>query len=195
MGNTSPSFLGETEKRLHIENKKMLYDEISTIIDSTICDTPETFRGFKQRVEESAFTRDENPQSHFCVYFLPYNPATKEVFITHHKKSGLWISPGGHIDEGEKLLETLNREIKEELGMRSFFQEEQNPFLLSITPIENKTQPCKLHFDIWYLVETNGSNFQVDPTEFHDTKWMTILEAQKIVTDGPNKKALELLSK
>ncbi len=171
----------------------MLYKEIQKIINPSICDSENTRINFLKRLEEGAFTRDENPQSHFCAYFLPYNAENKKVFIVHHKKSGLWISPGGHIDKGEGLLETLNREIDEELGVKTFFKELPSPFLLTITPIENKVQPCKTHLDIWYLVKTDGVNFNVDPKEFHETKWLTIDEAEKIITDTPNRKALEFV--
>ncbi len=173
----------------------MLEEQIAKIIDPSICDSENTRINFLKRLEEGNFTRDENPQTHYCTYFLPYNQKDKKVFIVHHKKSGLWLSPGGHIDKGEGLLETLNREIDEELGVKNFFKEAQSPFLLTITPIENKVQPCRVHYDIWYMVLTDGSNFNVDPKEFHETRWLTIDEAEKIVTDLPNRKALETIRK
>jgi 8-oxo-dGTP pyrophosphatase MutT (NUDIX family) len=119
----------------------------------------------------------------------------KKVFIVHPKKSGLWISPGGHMDKGETLLAALNREINEELGIKNFFTQEPAPFLLTITPMENKAHRCKSHYDIWYLVPTDGSNFKIDPEEFHDTKWMTIEEAERVVTDSANRRALEAIKK
>jgi len=168
---------------------------ILKILDISICDTPETFDAFKKRLNEGAITRDENPQPHFVVYFLPYNSKNKKVFITHHKKSGLWLSPGGHIDKGEVLQEALNREINEELGLVDFFREEPKPFLLASKQIENKGHPCKMHYDIWYLVKTDGNNFKVDPSEFLGMKWLSIEEAKKIVTDESNIKALEIIEK
>ncbi|MBI2482672.1 NUDIX domain-containing protein [Candidatus Uhrbacteria bacterium] len=173
----------------------MLYEEIQKLIDPSICDSEQTRVHFLNRLEEGNFTRDENPQTHYCAYFLPYHQAKKKVFIVHHKKSGLWISPGGHIDKGEGLLETLNREIDEELGVQNFFREAQSPFLLTITPIENAVQPCKMHYDIWYVALTDGANFAVDPKEFHETRWLTINEAEQIVTDPPNRKALAVIRK
>lgn len=171
----------------------MLHDQILKIVSPSICDSESTRISYLERLEEGAFTRDGNPKSHFCAYFLPYNKKNKKVFIIHHKKSGFWLSPGGHIDQGEGLLKALNREINEELGVKRFFKKLPSPFLLTITPIENTTQPCKTHFDIWYLVDIDGSDFNVDPKEFYDAKWMTINEAGKIVTDLANRKALEIL--
>lgn len=172
----------------------ILYNQISKIINVSICDSESTHINFLKRSEESTLTRDENPQTHFSTYFLPYNPQNKQVFMVHHKKSGLWMSPGGHIDKDENLLDTLNREINEELGVSNFFEKLPNPFLLTVTHIENQTQPCKTHYDIWYLVSTDGSDFTIDPREFHETKWMSIKEAEKIVTEKANRKALEILS-
>ena len=168
---------------------------VSKILSGSICESPDTFSAYKQRITEGSPTRDENPQSHFCAYFLPYNSQNKKVFIIHHKKSGLWLSPGGHVDKGETLLQALNREIHEELGVEDFFKEEQKPFLLTITPIENRVQPCKSHYDVWYLVPTDGNDFNVDPAEFHDMKWLTIEDARKIVTDKANIEALDIIEK
>ena len=170
-------------------------ESISKILNGAICDKPETLDAFIERVRKKAPTRDENPESHFCVYFLPYNAKNKKVFIVHHKKADLWLFPGGHIDKGEVLLETVNREIDEELGVKNFFKDSPLPFLLTITPIQNRAQPCKMHYDVWFLVPTDGKNFNVDLKEFHNTKWLTIEEARKIVTDQPNLKALEIIDK
>lgn len=168
---------------------------ISKILNCSICDSEVTYNAFKKRLGEGLPTREENSKTHFCVYFLPYNSQNKKVFIVHHKKSGLWISPGGHIDKGETPMEAVNREISEELGVKSFFKDTPAPFLFTIVLIETQNHPCKAHYDIWFLVPTDGSNFNIDPTEFYDTKWLTVEEAKKIVTDPSNVKALEVVEK
>ena len=146
---------------------------------------------FIRRTEEGLLTRDENPVTHFCIYFLPFNPDTKEVFLVHHKKANKWISPGGHIDKGEHLLGAINREIAEELGVKNFFSRLPDPFLITITPIQSTVQPCREHLDIWFLLKTDGSNFKVDQQEFYNTKWFTLTEAGQIIVDEPNLKAIQ----
>lgn len=168
-----------------------LSDQIKKMLELPIC-SEQVREHWLRRLVEGRLTRDEYDKSHFCVYFLPYNPTAKKVFIVHHKKSGLWLSPGGHIDQGETTMQALNREIHEELGVRDKVAQEIDPFLLTVTPINNAVQPCKEHLDIWYRIPTDGLEFNVDPKEFHETRWISIAEARKFVTDPPN---LEALSK
>lgn len=173
-----------------------LNEQVKQVAENFFAKEPQASKHYLERLTEgNPLTRDEGGLFHFCVYFLPYNPKAKQIFIVHHKKSGLWLSPGGHIDKGELLLNALNREIGEELGIKNFFAELPQPFLITVTPIDNPAQPsCKEHLDIWFLVETDGSNFNVDPQEFHSTKWVSLDEAAKILTDKNNLKALELIS-
>jgi 8-oxo-dGTP pyrophosphatase MutT (NUDIX family) len=171
-----------------------LTEQIKQIANDFAQREPEVSKRYLERLEKGvALTRDDGGLYHFCVYFLPFNPKIKQVFIVHHKKADLWLSPGGHVDKGELLLEALNREIKEELGVANFFPELPKPFLISITPINNPAQPCKEHFDIWFLLETDGGNFNVDRREFHNTKWMGLDEAKNIITDEANLKAISLI--
>ena len=172
----------------------MLKEQIREIANQFINKNPKAAARFLERlVQDGAITRDEDSVSHFCVYFLPYDPAAKKVFIVHHKKSGLWLSPGGHIDKGELLLDSLNREINEELGVVNFFNTLPEPFLISAVKINNPRHPCKEHLDIWFLMETDGVNFKVDPLEFHSTEWMDFEKAEKIITDKSNLDALKIL--
>ncbi len=168
-----------------------LQGEIINCVNILKDNSSEVGQRYLKRTQEGSLTRDENPVTHFCVYFLPFNPANKQVFLVHHKKANKWISPGGHIDKGEHLIETLNREISEELGVKNFFSVIPHPFLITITPIKSTAVPCREHFDIWFLLKTDGSNFQVDPQEFYSTKWVTLTEAEQIITDKANLKAIK----
>lgn len=167
----------------------MLAEQLKGLISPDICDKEIADR-FLQRTNKGKLTRDENPETHFCVYFAAYDPVAQEVFVGHHKKSGLWLFNGGHIDEGETPEQALEREINEEWGLQMTSSEIDNPSLLTITPINNPTkQPCRAHYDIWYFVKLRQVNFHPDQVllakEFHETKWTSPSEARKLVTD-PN---------
>lgn len=161
------------------------------LVTRPLCTDDVTYQRFLARIEEGALTRDEHLTSHFCTYFLPINLQKKEVFLVHHKKSGLWLSPGGHLDQGETPEQAVNREIAEELGMHDFFSQSPVPFFFSIVDIDEQNHRCKTHFDLWYPVLTDGSAFHVDPVEFYSTKWMTVPEARSIVKDVSNQQALD----
>jgi len=164
-------------------NMSTIYEQVKSVIDASICKNEAVFNRYLERIERGKFSRDENGESHFCVYFLPYNSATNKIFIVDHKKSGLWLAPGGHIDKNETLLQTLNREINEELGVMNKIQDSVRPFLLTITLIDRPPHPCREHLCIWFRFESDGLDFKIDLSEFYETKWVTIEEARKIVTD------------
>lgn len=149
---------------------------------------------FISRAEEGKLTRDENPYSHFCVYFAGFDQKAKKVFIGHHKKSGLWLFNGGHIDEGETPEEAIEREMGEEWGVKIDLQSIGKPKLLTITPINEPAIKCIRHFDIWFFVPLSEASFQPNQdflkTEFHSNGWKSVEEAKKLITDLNTFKAI-----
>ncbi|MCA9365438.1 NUDIX domain-containing protein [Candidatus Kaiserbacteria bacterium] len=170
-----------------------LTKQIESSLDK--CPDLNTKDEYRSRLNEGNLVRDDNVHSHFCAYFVPYSSTNKTVLVGDHKKSGLWLMPGGHVDKDETLLDTLNREIKEELGVSNFFNERPEPFLMSVTNIVSNVRPCQKHFDVWHLMETDGSDFQIDYAEYNEVRWLTIPEARELVTDPANLQALDVIEK
>lgn len=171
-----------------------LKKKIKTILQNPNLDT-ETVQKFEKRLKQGKLTRDQNTRSHFCVFFLPFSEKTKRIFIGDHIKAGTWISPGGHIDDGEIPEETVIREFKEELKVSIKRNQVKKPFCLTIKNIDNPRHNCKKHYDIWYLIKTDEKNFNYSKKEFKQAKWVTITEAEKILTDKTNIKAIRILKK
>lgn len=148
---------------------------------------------YVNRLAEGNIVRDENQISHFCSYFLPYRLSDKKVFLEAHKKSGLWLSPGGHIDPGETPGEAAEREMKEELEIEQLVDEAK---LLTVTHIKRDVRFCAVHYDIWYFVPVDD---RILPTrkegEFDDARWFTLDEAKKVLVDENNLKALNFVEK
>ncbi len=168
-----------------------LVEEITGILNDHSNTT--IVNAYKSRLEAGALTREENPHSHFCGYFVPFNKAAGKVLIGSHKKSGLWLMPGGHVEPDEPLLDTLNREIEEELGIRDFYTEMPKAFLLTITHIVSDVRPCQEHFDMWFLMETREEDIVVDYSEYHEVRWATLSEARELTKDPANLEALRVL--
>ncbi len=120
------------------------------------------------------FVQTTNVKHHFCAFFVPIDLKTDRVFIGHHIKADDWIPPGGHIEKGEKPVETVYREFNEELDVH-LTKEKIVLFDASITYIKpNPLRECRTHFDLWYAVFGHFGEFVYDKSEFSDAYWMTI---------------------
>ncbi len=170
------------DSKLAIELKEIIGRRFSNV---------EIAKRFIDRLEQGILTKDENPVSHFCTYFAAYDPKAKEIFIGHHKKSGLWLVNGGHIDKNETLQETLKREIDEEWGLEYENLDVGEPQLLTITDIYNpEKQPCRAHYDVWHFVKVDKHTFSPDKDklaeEFHENRWIGLDEARKLLIKDAN---------
>jgi len=153
---------------------------------------------FLQRLSQGSLTRDENPQSHFCAFFAPFDPVAKQVFIGHHIKADRWLFNGGHLDQGETPLEAMKREMKEEWG------EEIGPYmllpehLLTITDIDSSVVSCRKHYDLWYFVQIDKNQFKPDEKklakEFHQWGWKTEAQAKALCRDQDVGEVLKMIN-
>jgi hypothetical protein len=65
--------------------------------------------------------RPATPDKHLCVYFALFDQARRTVLLVDHVKAGLWLFPGGHVDDGEDPRTTVLREAAEELRINGEF--------------------------------------------------------------------------
>lgn len=156
----------------------------------------ETFAAFLARAAEGHPSRDENPQTHFSVYFAGYDPTHRLLFMGHHKKSGLWLFNGGHMDAGELSMESALREIGEEWGLAIPAAALDEPQLLTITDINPALHlPCQVHYDFWYFVPLDSQTTVFDAaklaTEFYTTRWLTPDEARPLALEPATHLAID----
>ena len=89
-------------------------------------------------------------------------PEQDEVLLTHHRKLGIWIQLGGHLDGGEDVLDAALREAREESGIPDIRPISESLLDLDIHQIpENRKETAHLHYDARFLFQAGSKNFQI----------------------------------
>ena len=118
------------------------------------------------------------PPKHLVSYFVPLDAAGRSVLLGDHVKSGLWLPPGGHVEEGEDPRDTVRREALEELGTPASFHADAGagqPFFLTYTPTRGEGS----HVDVsmWFVLDCGRAvELRPDPREFRSVRWYNIDE-------------------
>lgn len=120
----------------------------------------------------------KTPPKHLVAYFLLHDPAEGPVLLVHHRKAGLWLPTGGHVEVGEDPVETVRRETLEELGVPAVFADPSaRPLFVTVT--ETNGGPDSRHVDVslWYLLHgAPGDVLRPDEREFAAARWWTRAE-------------------
>lgn len=86
------------------------------------------------------------------------------VLLHRHKRLGLWLQPGGHIDPGETPAEAAHREVIEETGLHP-------PPTDRLAHVDVHPGPKgHTHLDLRYLFEVDGDPAPAEG-ESQDVKW------------------------
>lgn len=95
-------------------------------------------------------------------------------FLLALENNGLWELPGGGLDFGEKPMEGLAREIKEEMGLEVVSINKQPSYFLTSLHINNQKWICNV------LYETKVKNLEFKPSnECVELRFFTKEEALK----------------
>ena len=111
------------------------------------------------------------PPKHLVCYFVPVDDASGTVLVGDHRASGLWLPPGGHVEDGEDPRQTVLREAQEELGITP--EVPGKPFFLTVTP----TNEVDSHLDVslWFLLNlAQDAELHPDPREFREVRWLRL---------------------
>jgi 8-oxo-dGTP pyrophosphatase MutT (NUDIX family) len=118
------------------------------------------------------FSHDQ-PRAHFTASALVVDPARESTALVHHRKLGIWVQPGGHLDPDDATYEQAAlREVREELGLEG---EIADPRPLHLDVHEIPTPPAHLHLDVRFLVVASGELVVSD--ESHEVRWCALDEA------------------
>ncbi|MEU3454907.1 NUDIX domain-containing protein [Micromonospora sp. NPDC006766] len=127
---------------------------------------------------DDIFRREKprTPSPHLVAYFLLRDEADGAVLLVDHRKAGMWLPSGGHVEPGEHPAQTVRREVVEELGVPAVFASGfgERPAFLTVT--ETVGPPEHRHTDVslWYVLSGSRDQRLVpDPGEFRGVRWWT----------------------
>ena len=119
------------------------------------------------RIEKPDF-----PKQHLVSYFILIDEKDEQALLVDHKKSGLWLPAGGHVEINECPKETVKRECLEELDVEAEFIL-PDPIFLTKTMTVGLTAG---HVDVslWYVLKGNReTNYVYERQEFNDIGWFS----------------------
>jgi 8-oxo-dGTP pyrophosphatase MutT (NUDIX family) len=103
-----------------------------------------------------------------------------KTLLLWHKKLGMWLPPGGHLDTDELPHEALLREIKEETGYEAAILAPRRlrskspgvsflpaPFHIQLEEIPSHPQ----HLDLIYVCRPINGRLKISPREHGDRRW------------------------
>ena len=97
-----------------------------------------------------------------------------------HKRLGMWLQPGGHVDAGETPHEAAVRETREETGLRARHPDGV-PYLLHL---DVHPAGSHVHLDLRYLVLVDDEELAPAPGESPQVQWFSLEEALRIADDA-----------
>lgn len=114
--------------------------------------------------------RADDPPRHLVAYFLLYDEGQQKLLLVDHKKAGLWLPAGGHVELDEHPQATVQREVVEELGMAASFLT-ASPFFLTVTATVG-TVARHVDVSFWYVLRGDAAQVPwFDTGEFYQVAW------------------------
>lgn len=118
-------------------------------------------------------TAPRTPPKHLVAYFLLWDPRDDSIFLVHHRKAGLWLPTGGHVEVGEDPAETVRREALEDLGLvPGFARPAAQPAFITVTETTGDITARHIDVSLWYLLSgSRDGDLDPDMEEFGVVHW------------------------
>lgn len=119
------------------------------------------------------------PPKHLVSYFLLVDRDEGAFLLGDHRKSGLWLPSGGHVEPGEDPVETVRRECVEELGVEAKFDRAigERPVFITVTRTQESAPDPHTDVSLWFILAHSRSELlRPDPREYRAIRWWTRAE-------------------
>ncbi|GAA1387917.1 NUDIX hydrolase [Catellatospora chokoriensis] len=118
----------------------------------------------------------------------------EHVLLIEHRKSGLFLPPGGHLNDHELPTDAIHREVMEEVGLTvEILAKKQfsHPAVATLEPpftilvIDNVADPTvgpHTHIDLVYVCRPTSSHVTLNPNEVDGYHWVALADVADLPT-------------
>lgn len=111
----------------------------------------------------------------------------------HHRKIGLWLYPGGHVDPNETPAEAAVREVVEETGVQAVVLGEPgfvhpavrwhaSPWAVIEMDVTDSKVGAHQHIDFVYVCRAAGVDLAVRREEVVGARWVPVADVAELCT-------------
>lgn len=136
---------------------------------------------------DGAGERTHFEPGHFTASAFVLSPDRRDLALIHHKKLGIWVQPGGHVEPSDAdLIGAARREVSEEVGLA-----ELELLRYGVSPVfdvdihvipARKQDPAHEHFDVRFAFLARTREL-VPSEEVADLRWVPLDDVQSVATD------------
>jgi 8-oxo-dGTP pyrophosphatase MutT (NUDIX family) len=145
-------------------------------------------QGFRARMlalleARAPLSRHHFEPGHLTASAFVLSPEGDALLLIFHRKLGIWVQPGGHIEPTDADLEAAaRREVAEEVGL-SLVEPAASIFDVDIHAIPaRKDEPAHEHFDVRFCLRAPTRAF-VASDEVADARWVASSEIDRLTSD------------
>lgn len=118
----------------------------------------------------------------------------KIMYLLLKQHQGHWGFPKGHIEKGEKLIDTAVRELKEETGIKKINFIKKKVLLKDEYSFKNGKSKVNKNVD-YYIAESLVDKVKIDGKEIINYKWLSLEKSYDRLTFNKSKKILKRANK
>ena len=116
-----------------------------------------------------------NPIGHVTASAFILSPDMTSALLIKHKKLGIWLPPGGHVDPGEEPIDAARREAREEIGISDLVSLSDFPMDFDIHPFPEKNgEPGHWHADACFPFLANTTEVELNLQECDEFSWIKL---------------------
>ncbi|HLV19559.1 MAG TPA: NUDIX domain-containing protein [Polyangiaceae bacterium] len=129
-------------------------------------------------------SRHQFEPGHFTASAFVLSPDARSLLLIHHKKLGLWLQPGGHLEPADPdAPSAARREVAEEVGLDDLDLLVDGLFDIDIHQIPAYgAEPAHEHFDLRFLFKARSLAHRAG-SDVLGARWVRLQDVARIQSD------------